>query len=241
MSRVRTNGFLVVLALSALLALLAAGPAAGSISGPCKASIAGEDVTNRDTGPTSDPIVVRKDTSVPVAMSAEKPITHMKIQIGFGPIMWTVHDAPSHGTSWSHEVAVDKYAKYGVGLYKVTGSSSGGVSCSGSALVRVKGSPFASVAGIASLILTIIGGGGIGALGLAVARGGALGIGRSLWALLAGLVAGLGLLVLLQQAAVLYPTAVVTIVFVVGGPVLAIGVGWLAKLLGAHGPTPAPA
>ncbi|MGZ4462425.1 MAG: hypothetical protein ACXVZP_06260 [Gaiellaceae bacterium] len=241
MSRVRTVGIAAALAVSGLVAALAAGPAAASISGPCTASIAGEDVTNRSTGPTSDPIVVKKDASVPVSMSAKAPITHMKIQIGFGGIMWTVRDKASHGTSWSHSVAVHKYAKYGVGLYKVTGSSSGGVSCSGTALVRVEGSPLSSVAGIVALIATIIGGGGIAGLGLLAARGGSLGVSRSLLALLAGLLGGLGLLVLLQQAAVLYPTGALAIVFVVGGPVLGVGVGWLAHLLGSHGSRVAPA
>jgi hypothetical protein len=239
MSRSRTPRFLAVLALLGLVSLLVAGPAAASISGPCTASIAGEDVTGRDTGPTSDPIVVHEDTSVPVSMAAKTPITHLKIEIGFGPFSWTVHDKPSHGTSWKHDVAVDKYATYGVGLYKVSGSSSGpGLSCTGDALVRVKGNPFTSLAGIGGVVA---GGGGLIGL-IALALRGRRGRGsRPVLAVLDGVLTALGFLLLLQQAGRIYPTLPLTLLFVTIGIVLGAGVAWLRHLLGTSAGTPASA
>jgi hypothetical protein len=162
-----------VLATAAILA----PSAAADISGSCTASINGQNVKGRGTGAFSDAITVEKDAVVPVAMSAGSEISHLKIQIEFAGMRWTVRDKPSHGTSWSNDVKVKNYAKYGVGLYKVIGSSSGGVSCSGSALVKVKGNPLSTVAGIVGLVSALAGLAGVaGALGLALHAGVGVGL-----------------------------------------------------------------
>jgi|SRR5450830_141725 len=206
---------------------------ATEISGPCTASIADQNVKGRDTGAFSNAISVEKDAVVPVTMSASGQISHLKIQIEFASMRWTVRDKPSHGKSWASSVEVKKYAKYGVGLYKVIGSSSGGVSCSGSALVRVKGNPLSTVAGIVGLVAALAGLAGVaGALGLAL-HSGAMGFGRSLLGLVAGLIGGLGLSVLLQQYAVVYPTVGAAAVCVGGGALVGVGLTLLGKILGS--------
>lgn len=223
---------LAVVAMSAIAAIVASS-AAADISGKCTASIAGQNVQGRGTGAFSDAITVEKDAVVPVTMSAASQISHLKIQIEFAGMRWTVRDKPSHGTSWASSVEVKKYAKYGVGLYKVIGSSSGGTSCSGAALVRVKGNPLSTPAGIAGLIAALIGLGGIAGTTALAMHSGAMGVGKSLLGLIAGLLGGLGLGVLLQQYAVVYPTLGAAIAFVGGGAVVGVALTFLGKILGS--------
>jgi hypothetical protein len=223
------------------LAAIVVPSAAAVISGPCNATINGQNVKNQGTGAFAGPITVANDAVVPVAMSARGEISHLKIQIEFAGISWTVRDKASHGTSWSSDVKVKNYAKYGVGLYKVVGSSSsgasvgstsGGASCSGSALVKVKGNPLTTVAGIVGLIATILGLGGVAGVLMTTMRAGSLGIGKSIGGLLSGLIAGLGLAILLQQFALVYPTPVAAIVTVGLGGLVGLGLAVIGKFVG---------
>jgi hypothetical protein len=219
---------LVLLAAAVGLALAAAPVAAATIDGPCKASIAGVSVADRGTSATSDAITVANDAKVRVSMSAAKPIDQLKVSIEFAGLSWTVHDRPTSGTSWSSIVNVDDYAKYGVGLYKVVGSSSGsGLSCSGAALVKVEGSPLSTVAGLVGLGMAVLGGVGLALLAL---RGPGSGGRRALGALL-GIVFAVGLGVLLQEFSLVYPTQVVAIVLLAGGAVLGLLLPGLKQLL----------
>lgn len=214
-------------AAAAFVAAALAAPAGAEISGPCAASINGENVATRSTGANSSAIVVSRHSQVPVSMSAGKPITHLKVQISFAGIPWTVHDEPTTGRSWSKTVNVDKYAKYGVGLYRVSGSSSGpGLDCSGAALVKVKGNPIATVAGGTALALGLLSVAGLVLIGLK-GGGGAL---PMVGGLVLGLIGGLAAAVLLQQFSVLYPTRTVAIVFLAGGAVIGLVVGGLGHV-----------
>jgi hypothetical protein len=223
---------LAAVALVAIAAVVAPS-AAAEISGPCTATINGQNVKDQGVGALDKAITVENGAIVPVTMSAGSEISHLKIQIEFAGMRWTVRDKASHGKSWSSDVKVKNYAKYGVGLYKVIGSSSGGVSCSGSALVKVKGNPLSTIAGIVGLVAALAGIAGVaGALGLA-AHAGAMGFGRSLLGLLGGLIGGLGLGVLLQQYALVYPTPAATAVFLGGGALAGVGLTLLGKILGS--------
>lgn len=207
--------------------------AAAEISGPCEATINGQDVKSQGVGALDDAITVENDAVVPVTMSASSEISHLKIQIEFAGISWTVRDKESNGTSWSSDVKVKNYAKYGVGLYKVVGSSSGGVSCSGSALVKVKGNPLTTVAGIVGLIAALGGIAGVGGALALSAKAGSLAFGRSLLGLFGGLLGGLGLAVLLQQFGLVYPTAGASAAFLGGGGLVGVGMSVLGKILGS--------
>jgi hypothetical protein len=204
------------------LAAIVVPSAAAELSGPCNATINGQNVKGRPTEALSNAIVVANDAVVPVTMSAGSQISHLKIQIEFAGMRWTVRDKASHGKSWASNVDVGKYAKYGVGLYKVIGSSSGGASCSGTALVKVKGNPLTTVAGIVGLIATLM---GLGA--------GAIGVGRSIGGLLAGLIAGLGLAVLMQEYGLVYPTPMAAIATVGFAGVFGLGLAVIGKFVGA--------
>jgi len=224
----------VPLAAAAVLATAAilVPSAAAEISGPCNATINGQNVKNQGTGAFAEPITVANDAIVPVRMSAASQISHLKIQIEFAGMSWTVRDRPSHGTSWTSNVKVKDYAKYGVGLYKVIGSSSGGVSCSGSALVKVKGNPLTTVAGIVGLVAALMGLGGIGAAVAMTMRAGAMSFGRTLGGAVFGVIAGLGLAILAQEYSVMYPTLGAAVASVGLGALFGIGLVFMGKLAG---------
>ncbi|HEY5160623.1 MAG TPA: hypothetical protein VII83_06070 [Gaiellaceae bacterium] len=223
---------LAAVALVAIAAVVVPS-AAAEISGPCEATINGQSVKDQGTGALDKAITVENDAVVPVTMSAGSQISHLKIRIEFAGLGFTVRDKASHGNSWSSDVKVKNYAKYGVGLYKVIGSSSGGVSCSGSALVKVKGNPLTTVAGIVGLIAALGGIAGVAGALVAASHAGAMGFGKSLLGLLSGLVGGLGLAVLLQQFALVYPTPAATAVCLGGGSLVGIGLTLLGKILGS--------
>jgi hypothetical protein len=232
------RGFQAVVA-AALVSVVVVPAARAGITGPCSATINSESVADRSTGATASAIVVEQHSQVPVTMSASKEISHLKVQIAFAGFKWTVHDEPTTGRSWSKNVDVDSYATYGVGLYKVSGTSSGaGLSCSGAALVRVKGNPIATVAGGVGLGVAILS--ALGLLLMGLKGGGALSL---VGGPLVGLVGGLAVGVLLQQFSVLYPTRTVAIVELVVGAAVGLGVpalrhlgsGRSAPLRSAHG------
>ena len=214
------------------IAAIVVPSAAAEISGPCNATINGQNVKNQGTGAFADPITVENHAIVPVAMSAASQISQLKIQIQFAGMSWTVRDKASHGKSWSSDVKVKNYAKWGVGLYKVVGSS-GGVSCSGSALVKVKGNPLTTVAGIVGLVAALMGLGGIGAAVAMTMRAGALSFGRSLGGMVFGLIAGLGLAVLAQEYSLMYPTLGAAVSSVGLGALFGIGLVFIGKLVGS--------
>lgn len=213
-------------ALAAIVAL-AATPSAPAVSeGPCVTRIAAENVGTRGVGATSDPILVSKDRPLSVTMSANRPITRMKVELEFAGVRWTVHDRPTTGTSWVSEVRVDDYASYGLGLYKVVGTGSGpGLDCSGAALVEVQGddalAALAAPVGLAGLALALIG--SLGALALAL-RVGQSSVSPVAGALL-GVVFGVGLVILLQQFGVLYPTLGLTLAVLGIAAALGLGLG----------------
>jgi hypothetical protein len=226
--------------LQVLAMTILAGPAAlgltatasAGITGPCTASIAGTSVADRGTGATAEPIVVDNDSSVPVVMGAQQPLSHVKLTMRFAWFSWTVKDKDVSTNSYSDTIPVKRYSRYGVGLYKVEGEADGtGLSCSGEALVEVDGNPFTSIAGIVGIVITLLG--AIGVLTGGLGGRGAAGPGRILGGLVAGALLGLGVLVLLQQAAVIYPTPLVAIIGLVAGIVLGTAAAAMPGMRGA--------
>jgi hypothetical protein len=157
-------------AFAAMAALFPAG-AAAEIGGPCTASINGVSVAGRSLSP-GDAIDVSQHAAVPVTMSAGREISHYSISLAFGGFSWTVKNKDTSSNSWSSSVPVDSYATYGVGLYQVSGNSTGpgGLVCTGAALVKVSGDPLSTVAGDVGLGASVLG--AVGLLGAAAAAGG---------------------------------------------------------------------
>ena len=229
-------------AVAAVLALagaaMLAGPAAADIDGPCTASIAGTNVSGLDATSADDAIEVDEDARIVVTMSSAKEIDHLTVSVALAGQSYDAKDGPSSGTSWTRTIEVDDYSRWGVGLYQVTGSSSGpGLECSGAALVQVDGSPLAKPAGWAAIGLTALG--ALVLLGLAVSgRSGGGRIARTLLGLLAGLSTALGILALLQQYSVLYPTSTIAWIGLGIGAVVGLAI---PLLTGRGGAPPAPA
>jgi hypothetical protein len=215
---------LAPIVLAALAALVASAPANARIDGPCQVSIGGEDVSGRDTGPLSDPIEVEDDNPTSVTMTSTEPITRLKVEVEFVGLRWTVHDRPTTGTTWASEVPVHDYNAYGVGLYKVVGTSYGeGFTCTGAALVDVVSDeeldPLVTVAGLAGLTMSLIGLFGVLTVALRAGRTGAVSVfGSALF----GLILGAGVGVLLQQFSTLYPTIGITGALLAGGAALGL-------------------
>jgi hypothetical protein len=216
---------LALAALAAAAGLVAPQAALAEIDGPCQATVAGQNVATRDTSATGDPIEVREKARVPVTMSATRGITGLKVELEFGGIGWTVHDEPTEGESWARTVDIGDYSKYGVGLYKIVGTSGGqGFSCTGAALVEVEGDPLRTVAGLVGLALAVVG--GLGVLWVAFrARSGA----APVVGLILGVLLGAGVAVLLQQFAILYPSLIVALIALGGGALLGIVSGIVSR------------
>jgi hypothetical protein len=141
-----------------LLVPFLARPAGAEISGPCTASIAGTDVKGVSSSNPSDAIEVDKDAVVPVTSTSTAPITGYTVQMEYGGIRWTVASGKGDGTGWSSTVKVKNYSRYGTGLYKVIGKSSGPGACSGAALIKVTGkSPLTTAAGAGSAVILAAG------------------------------------------------------------------------------------
>jgi hypothetical protein len=134
---------------------LLAGTATAQITGPCTAIIAGVDADSAATPQTA--VEVDKDQSIAIEVTGPEKFTGHKVMLEFAGVQWTVNEQSDDGKSWSDSVDVAKYAKYGVGLYKVIGVSTGNP-CTGTAYVNVKGSPLGTAAGAAAAAMTIVGG-----------------------------------------------------------------------------------
>ncbi len=221
--------------LSAAAAVVLAAGAGATINGPCSASINGVNMKNQSSTSASGAIVVAKDAKVPVTMSASQPISNLQVKISLIGLGRTVKSGPANGTSWVRTVNVKDYSFWGVGLYQVTGSSTGaGLSCSGIAIVKVEGNPLSTPAGWVSLGMTAAGALGLVGTALSALRGGGI-VKATLLGLLSGLAAMLGATVLLQQYAVLFPTARIAIGMLALGGILGIGTPIATHLLWAHG------
>ena len=214
--------------------VLAAG-AGAAIDGPCTASIAGTNVKGLGATSASDAIRVKNDAQIPVTMASSKSIDQLKVTVSLAGQGYDAKNGPANGTSWTRTVNVNDYAKWGVGLYQVTGSSTGpGLSCSGIALVRVEGNPLSTPAGWAGVAASVMGVVGLVGVALSALHGGGL-LSRSLLGLLAGVVAAIGATTLLQQYSVLYPTETIALLALAIGAIVGIGLPIVMHAVGAHG------
>ena len=164
--------FFAVLALSGFVVVMTAGIAeAVGVSGGCAVNVNG---VNPSQMTKKHPLVVHKGESVHVNGRAPTTVTvgprdpnltiiHVTIIEGIFKVNSSGH--PGHGPQWGGTQNVDNYLKYGVGLYKVTGSGDGGNwHCDGSGYVRLKdGSPLGKPIGEVALVLSILGAGGAAA------------------------------------------------------------------------------
>ena len=145
-----------------LTVVLGTGVAGAEVDEGCEATLAGEDVGSRSSTDVDDAIEVGAKDVVEVGGTSDAPIDGYRVEMEFAGFSWEVAADDTEGTSWSDEVDVADYARYGVGLYRVSAVVTGEGACSGAVLVEITGkSPLTTAAGIGALV--------VGAGGLALA------------------------------------------------------------------------
>jgi hypothetical protein len=134
-----------------------AATADATMTGPCTATVNGEDVASRSASSPGDAIDVGNADQVVVDARASSPIGKYRIEMEYAGIRWTVAKGESNDNTWTKSVKVDDYARYGAGLYRVHGVSTDGVSCDGVALVDVGGSPLTTPVGLVAAGFVLVG------------------------------------------------------------------------------------
>ncbi|HSL59348.1 MAG TPA: hypothetical protein VK866_15985 [Acidimicrobiales bacterium] len=140
----------------------------------CTATIDGIDVTTAHSPKSA--IRVDADATIAVAGQAPGPITGYQVDMVFGPFSFTAADGTVTGgdTGYSTTVDVGDYARFGVGLYRVEGRTTGTV-CDEWTYVEVVGrSPLSTLAGAIGAGAAIA-----GLTGMATAATGAAKAGRA--------------------------------------------------------------
>jgi hypothetical protein len=131
----------------------------------CDAKINGVDVMHLST--PGNALEVQKDEILVVTFQTSSPITSHNIKIYNTDVraFWTITETnESSELDYVTTVDVAKYARFGLGLYKITAEATqeGGYTCSATAYIRVVGGSFLeTVLGPIALALSIF-----GALGL---------------------------------------------------------------------------
>ena len=146
-----------LLLLGGVILWIFAATAAAQISGPCTATMNSRDVNSIST--TGTALEVPYDGTVAVKYVSSGVITGHDVKLEFGGgIPWSIAQGKDDGNTWSENVSIATYSKYGVGLYRVTGETLGAGSCSGSAFVKVTGkSPLSTPAGAGAAAATALG------------------------------------------------------------------------------------
>lgn len=213
--------------------LLLAAPAGAGIEGPCTAELNGRDVGTIDTPGTA--LEVDVDGSIVATGIDNAGTATAEVGLKFAGFSAYIVDADVDQDSWTGTVNVSDYAFWGVGIYEVLGRSD---NCEGYAFVTITGrSPFTTVLGAIGTVLAL------GGLAMALASwvpafsSGSGKLGRSIGG---GLLAGLGLVLLLQQFGVMPLSGTMLLVGLIVGPGLGGGLTWLGNFFSARGAVPAP-
>ena len=240
----RTLAFAFLSAVLSGLLLAAPGIASAEVDGPCEIFVDETPVADLNSYESSDAIDVEWENELSLRVVAVAGADHSVWLDLPGPGRQSIPvDKPSDSVEWFGTIALSDYSWAGVGLFRVIWESEfpdGGV-CSAAVLMKVGGNPFTTLPGIVatgSLAAGVVG------LGLTFT----FGAGRR-WALklvgkakverdeerrrwrirpslavtgtISGLLSAWGLLTLLQQGGVLWPSVEVVLVFTV--PLAALG------------------
>lgn len=153
-------------------AMFALPAGAGAAAEPgCTASINGFDAYAASS--PSDAVVLAEDQQVDVSGSMSSgPVTY-SVEMEFAGIGWTVADGSASGNAWSDSLEVNKYSKYGVGLYKVrvVASNAAGETCRLTTYVNVDGGVLSGTAGKVGVGVLAVGGAALIGSSIAAAFG----------------------------------------------------------------------
>ena len=169
------GGLVVGLALGTGALLGTSAVAGAAITGPCDITVDGASIKDLSSSDPGDAIVVGADDRFSVTFTTEGDLQSHAIDLDYAGIAWSVVDSSDTKAvnTVTRYVSVADYRRYGVGLYKVSGSAvlSDGRTCEGAVLVEVTGTPFATAAGIGAGLLMLAGVAGIGAATVTTTRG----------------------------------------------------------------------
>lgn len=136
-------------------------PATADIVGPCTVAIDGQSLRGRSSTAPRDSISVDAGATATLMGSASSRIDAYSIEMEYAGFAWTVAEDRVAGSSWRTEVSVERYARYGVGLYRVHAISTGAVRCEATALMRITGrNPMSTLAGLGAAAIAAGGAGG---------------------------------------------------------------------------------
>jgi hypothetical protein len=169
-----------------------------------------------------------EDEVVRVVGTSSAPVESYDIDMVYGLFTYPAKSGTPTGddTVWASEVEVGDYTRYGVGIYRVEGSSSGAAPCSGWAYIKITGPfPLTTVAGGAAAVVAVIGVAGM-ASAVRPPKGGKPGRGHRWRGLFFGAAAGAGVAVLLQQFGVVPMTPEVMVGVPLGTAMVGLALGW---------------
>lgn len=209
-----------------------AAPAGAQVSGGCVVTVNGENVNRAHSPDTA--FEFGEGETIEVVGTSTAPVESYEITAKYGLFSYPAKSGEPTGDdlTWSGEVQVDDYTRFGVGLYRFDGSSTGDAPCSGWAYIRINGPfPLTTVAGATAGVLTVVGVAGM-ASAARPPKGGKPGRGHRWRGSLFGLLAGAGAAVLLQQFGVVPMTPAVMVGVPTGSALVGLALGW-PQLFGA--------
>lgn len=201
-------------------------PAGAAVDGGCTVTINGVNVDKAHSPGTA--FEFSEDEVVRVVGTSSAPVESYDIDMVYGLFTYPAKSGSPTGddTVWASEVEVGDYTRYGVGIYRVEGSSTGAAPCSGWAYITITGPfPLATVAGGTAALLTVVGVAGM-ASAARPPKGAKAGRGHRWRGSLFGLLAGAGVAVLLQQFGVVPMTPAVMVGVPVGTAMIGLAIGW---------------
>jgi len=158
----------LLLAAAAVLAFvlaLAAAPAEARVTGPCQILI-----QETDAALEGATVEVPQGGNVTYRITSGVPVLRWSVDLHYGPLTLPVfdqsYDASLGALERSGAFSMAAFTRYGTGIYEVSGQAElqDGSRCDVSLRMRVEGSPFRSVIGLAAVAL--IGVGGVGLLAI---------------------------------------------------------------------------
>jgi hypothetical protein len=201
-------------------------PADAQVSGGCVVTVNGENVNRAHSPGTA--FEFDEGDVIKVVGTSTAPVESYTITAKYGLFSYDAKSGEPSGDDlrWSGELKVSDYTRFGVGLYRFDGSSTGAAPCSGWAYIEINGPfPLATVAGGAAAVLTVVGVGGM-VSATRPPKGGTPGRGHRWRGSLFGLLAGAGVAVLLQQFGVVPMTPAVMVGVPAGTGIVGLALGW---------------
>ena len=247
-SAVRLSG-IVLGVVAAITTALGATAARAQVEGPCAGAIAGADPSQISS--PEEAVQVDQFSPLPISIRSEDQISSRSFALELAGFRWTLSNVQVRKrASPSGFIHTERSTRYTAGIFKVVATAVGpSGTCTITGYVELVGkNPLTTVAGGVGALATA---GGLVALVLAFVFGSrrqgrraereVWEAGRARWRpawsfgpVAAGLLVAFGVLVLLQQHAVVYPTRMVTVVFVLSGLVTGVAVASAAALAGVR-------